>query len=151
MRERAKDLGRPIYQLQKMLRLLSQADSRLLPLIPDGIYGANTYAAVRTYQERNGLPSTGTVDLQTWALIVSQYNTALLSANPADGLYLIQAMLAAVSEQYPEFSAPPVTGKNNPQTNIGLQRIQLAANLPASGNPSPETQQALRALYQSVL
>lgn len=144
-------LGRPIYNLQTMLRLLSQIDNRILPVIPDGLYGANTYAAVRSYQKINGLPAIGTTNPETWNSIVSQYNAVLLSTVPTDGLYLIQAMLSAISQQYPQITAPPVTGKNNPQTEAGLRFIQTAAGLPPSGVLTAETQRALRALYLSVI
>lgn len=143
-------LGRPIYNLQIMLRLLSQSDSRILPVIPDGVYGANTYASVRSYQEIYGLPASGTVNLDTWSSIVNQYNSVLLSTYPSDGLHLVQAMLAAVSEQYPEISAPAVTGMVNSQTEAGFQFIQRAANLPPSGVLTAETQRALRALYHTI-
>lgn len=143
-------LGRPIYNLQTMLRMLSQSDSRILPVIPDGVYGANTYASVRSYQEIYGLPASGTVNLDTWSSIVNQYNAVLLSIYPSDGMHLAQAMLAAISEQYPEIEAPPVTGKNNTNTKAGLQFIQTAADLPPSGMLTAETQRALQALYLSV-
>ena len=143
-------LGRPIYNLQTMLRLLSQSDSRILPVIPDGVYGANTYASVRSYQEIYGLPATGTVNLDTWSSIVNQYNAVLLSTYPSDRMHLVQAMLAVISEQYPEIEAPPVTGKNNNKTEAGLHLIQIAADLPPSGVLTAETQRALRALYLSV-
>lgn len=35
----------------------------------DGVYGANTYAAVQFFQRRNGLPVTGAVDDRTWAAL----------------------------------------------------------------------------------
>ena len=35
-------LGQPIRSLQTMLRVLAEFDADYLPLIPDGIYGAET-------------------------------------------------------------------------------------------------------------
>ena len=147
MREK---LGRPIYNLQTMLRTISHTDSRILPVIPDGVYGPNTYAAVRSYQEVFGLPPTGIVDQDTWESIVSQYNTILLYRAPSDGLYLIQAMLAAVSEQYTNIKAPPITGNNNTQTEDALKSIQSASNLSPSGIHTPETRKSLMSLYASI-
>lgn len=37
----------------------------------DGRYGASTVAAVRAFQQAQGIPVTGTVDLRTWARIMS--------------------------------------------------------------------------------
>ena len=144
------NLGQPIYNLQIMLRLISQSDSRILPVIPDGIYGPNTYAAVRSYQEIAGLSATGSVDQDTWDRIVSQYNAIIWNIAPSDGLYLVQAMLAAVSEQYSSINAPPITGKNNTQTEAALISIQNASNLTPSGIPTPETRKALMSLYNSI-
>ncbi|MBV9714113.1 MAG: peptidoglycan-binding protein, partial [Solirubrobacterales bacterium] len=39
----------------------------LTHLVPDGIYGPLTEAAVADFQRRHGLPPTGTLDVRTWA------------------------------------------------------------------------------------
>ena len=151
MIESARSLGRPIYNLQTMLRVLSQTDSRILPVIPDGIYGANTYASVRSFQEMNALPATGYVNLSTWNKIISEYNDAFRSISATMRLQIIQAMLTIIAEHYPMFKAPSITGIYNEETESGLRFIQAAANLPQTGNLTIETQKALLALYRSLI
>lgn len=139
MTESIKYTGRPIYSLQTMLRVLSQGDSRILPVIPDGIYGGNTYAAVRSYQEISALPPTGTVDYATWSRIVSDYNASDLFRSVSTRPQVLQAMLSVISEYYPALKA-----------EAGLKRIQAASGLPQNGIPTPDTLQALYALYRSI-
>ena len=71
MREPEFYLGKPVRSLQTMLRHISEEDTRILPLIPDGVFGGNTYASVRSFQQTYQLPDTGAVDSSTWNSIVS--------------------------------------------------------------------------------
>ena len=150
MTEPPKTLGRPIYNLQTMLRLISQTDSRVLPVIPDGIYGANTYAAVRSYQEIYALNPTGEVNLDTWSHIVADYEMALSSIRDTDRLILIQAMLNTISEYYSAIPSPIVNGKINKETTDGLRLVQKYSELTENGLLTPETQAAVLALYSSI-
>ena len=102
MNETKNTLGRPIYNLQTMLRFLSQTDNRILPVIPDGIYGSNTYAAVRSFQEIQGLTPTGVVDYLTWNRIVTQFESERNNNDMPASLYIAQAMLLALSKTYPD-------------------------------------------------
>ncbi|WP_347042585.1 S-layer homology domain-containing protein [Brachybacterium nesterenkovii] len=47
----------------------------------DGRYGASTVAAVRAFQQAQGIPVTGTVDLRTWARIMSSPNRVFDGTN----------------------------------------------------------------------
>ena len=48
-----------IFDLQTFLRRIQQAEGSATPLVPDGILGSQTAAAVREYQQQNCLPVTG--------------------------------------------------------------------------------------------
>ena len=48
-----------IFDLQTFLRRIQQAEGSAAPLVPDGIWDAKTAAAVRDYQQQNGIPVTG--------------------------------------------------------------------------------------------
>ncbi len=62
-----------IYELQLYLRVIQLARG-LRPLVnPDGIYGAETREAVRSFQTANNLPATGEVDTPTWDRIYAEY------------------------------------------------------------------------------
>ena len=45
-------IGQPIRSLQTMLRVLAEYDESYLPMIPDGIYGPETMAAVTHFQRK---------------------------------------------------------------------------------------------------
>lgn len=64
-----------VSALQKKLNALGITDERGRPLLVDGIDGSHTTAAVRKWQQANGLPATGVVDAKTMV--------AILSAKPA--------------------------------------------------------------------
>ncbi len=74
--------GKPIYNLQQFLRIIAQANGRELPLIPDGIYGVQTEAAVIEFQRANGLSPTGEVDNDTWDKIIEEYSRVVVYTLP---------------------------------------------------------------------
>ena len=64
---------RHIYDLQVCLRRIQQENDHPQPLVPDGIFGAETAEAVRAHQRQNGLPVSGQVDRATWDSIFGAY------------------------------------------------------------------------------
>lgn len=66
-------IGKPIRSLQTMLRVIAAADEAIPQVVPDGIYGPDTEAAVTAFQARHDLPQTGEVDQATWNRIVDAY------------------------------------------------------------------------------
>ena len=60
--------------LQEQLRAISRADSRIPAIFIDGIYGAETENAVRSFQKTRGLHVSGTVDLKTHRALATEYN-----------------------------------------------------------------------------
>ena len=159
-------LGNPIRSLQTMLRQISAFDRRVLPVVPDGFYGSSTYASVRSFQEAYLLSATGEANSETWSAIVNTYNlilpeTVSPSIQPQwfsgqsvfpgeknDHLYLVQAMLLALSPYYPELKAPPIDGILNEITQQNLKWIQSKADLPQTGDLNTLTWQALNSLYR---
>lgn len=159
-------LGNPVISLQTMLRQISDFDPRILPVIPDGLYGPNTYASVRSFQEAYGLPVTGQADNATWDAISQVYSRSLpermqpaiepfwfpgQSVQPGQGnihLYLVQAMLLALSTYYPELEAPPVDGFLGSATEKDLRWIQKKAGLSQTGALNTLTWHALNSLYR---
>lgn len=152
-----------------MLRRLSEIYPQILPLIPDGCYGANTYASVRSFQEFSNLPVTGTADMQTWNFIsalfekIQRVSDRMLSdpflslakkhAESADDprLYVAQAMLLALSEKTVSVTAPQITGVMDTPTAQALSQIQKLAGLPSYHGLDPLTWYSLTDLYQAVL
>ena len=75
------DSGDKVRHLQYMLETLSSFIPEIPPVSIDGIFGAQTRAAVLAAQRRFQLPETGSVDSSTWNQIYDQFagieNTAL--------------------------------------------------------------------------
>lgn len=63
------DVRQAIMQIQQFLRTIQIANGER-PTVPiDGIYNEATIAAVRQFQEKSGLPTTGNVDKETYDLL----------------------------------------------------------------------------------
>lgn len=65
--------GSKVRQLQNQLNAISRAYPQIPRIAADGIYGANTADAVRTFQRIFGLPQTGVVDYPTWYKVSEIY------------------------------------------------------------------------------
>lgn len=67
---RIDDVAASVFEVQSALRALSTLNGAVRPrLVPDGIYGEETSAAVRAFQVWKSLPETGVVDFVTWQAI----------------------------------------------------------------------------------
>ena len=115
-----------VRSLQTMLRVIAAADGTIPQVVPDGIYGPDTEAAVTAFQARSGLPPTGEADQATWNRVVDAYLKLGSFVLPIEALRIrwqpqqsidagdenlhlfpIQAMLAALPTRYCNLSAPP--------------------------------------------
>lgn len=142
----------PIRSLQTMLRVLAEDDDQLPALVPDGIYGPTTMVAVTAFQRREGIPVTGIVDEYTWDRIVAAYEPALIRVGKAEPIeillepgqvigfgqqnpyvYLLQGMLAQLSENHKDIGLPAHTGRMDPLTAASLRGFQALAGLPVTG------------------
>jgi peptidoglycan hydrolase-like protein with peptidoglycan-binding domain len=63
------DNRRNVLELQHLLRANHLLEGGIL-INPDGIFDATTTAAVRQFQQQNGMEITGIVDYATWLLLV---------------------------------------------------------------------------------
>lgn len=169
MKEASFYQAKPILSLQTMLRLLSTANPHILPVIPDGLYGSNTYASVLSFQEASALPVTGETNLDTWNKIVAAFDDALphltapmispmwstsQSVLPGQSnyhLYLVQAMLAALAQFFPVLPTPSITGELDSTTQQGLRWVQLAAGLEENGALDTATWNYLTAIYRAIV
>ncbi len=159
--------ARPIRSLQTMLQVLSAADSRYRAVVPDGVYGEQTAAAVSRFQQLNGLPVTSVTDQQTWNRIVDAFMQRSASVLPAPPLgvvwqpkqvirpgqknghlYLIQSMLLAISRQYAAMPQAQVTGVQDEASVAATSWLQEKAGLPADGVIDQTTWLYLSRLYR---
>ena len=161
MRPNESFVGYPVRSLQTMLRVLAEHDSSLPAVIPDGIYGPTTMQAVAAFQRKAQLPATGTVDEETWKLIVNfhclvvaavvvcaavvdveQSESIEILVDPgkvfhlgdsSPYIYLLQSILLQLSNDHITIPPPPHTGVLDAETVESLKQFQQLANLEQNG------------------
>ncbi len=154
----------PTLTVQQYLRRISQFYPVQL-IIDDGIYGAETAAAVAEFQKLVDLPATGEVDLLTWQMLMAVYEnieknygeaTAIRPIKSMDDIdnideeilvYFIQTMLNSLSKTYNNILKVEITGIFDQQTANQLAKIQTLAQIQATGNLDLQTWNALVNLY----
>ena len=160
-------LGKPIESLQTMLREISNFYPAVLPVIPDGTFGRSTFASVRSFQTMQGLSPTGEVTPETWVSIAELYGhlypkSTIVTAIPVwetnqilglgstnYHLFLVQAMLAALSYIFKDVQKTESTGKLDDTTQAGLQWLQQASGLNPTGKLDTQTWFYLTNLYRT--
>lgn len=152
MRPQESFVEQPIRSLQTMLEVIARDDQTLPDLIPDGIYGQSTRAAVTQFQKKYSLPITGIVDLQTWEMIVAVYDDAIIQVEKAEpievlippgkiyrygerspNIYLLQSLLIQLSFLHSQIPAPEHTGVLDGPTASSLKVFQGLSGLPETG------------------
>ncbi|MBE6861683.1 MAG: peptidoglycan-binding protein [Ruminococcus sp.] len=145
-----------IREIQHYLHAISYYDTQIPRIIPDGIYGKETAAAVRAFQRRYGLPETGSTDMRTWDKIVSVYNsfvnndpvaynifpspTFVLGEGDSGLLvYILQAMLDDIGMSYDNMHRVTVDGRYGRETSDAVMRFQRSVNLPQTGRVDAPT------------
>ena len=166
MRPNDSFVAQPIRSLQTMLRVIAENDSLQPSVIPDGIYGPNTVSAVSAFQRRVGLPVTGVADQATWDEIVPVYQDALINVAEAEPLlivlnpnevirtgdenpniYLVQAILTVLSDQYASIPKPGFSGTLDLPTSNSLSSFQEMSLLPMTGELDKKTWKHLALHY----
>ena len=158
--------NQPIRSLQTMLRTIASIEPNQVNVIPDGVYGSQTAAAVRSFQRRQGLNPTGVVDQTTHERIVQEYERAYIEAERAqpvqinldpgqvlrrgernNHIYLAQSMLTVLNLLNPAIPAPPHTGVLDAKTAESVAAFQSAAGLAPTGEIDKRTWKDLALFY----
>ena len=159
-------VGQPVRSLQTMLRVIAQNEPNQPSVIPDGIYGTQTAAAVSSFQRSRGLPVTGMTDQDTWDAIVAAYEPALILVGEAEpiavifepnevivagqrhpNLYLAQGILTVLSDVYGSITPPSLNGTLDMPTGQSLSSFQRLNDLPETGELDRITWQRLALQY----
>lgn len=159
-------IGQPIRSLQTMLRVIAEQDPRHPTVIPDGIYGADTMAAVSEFQRIHGLPVTGVADQSTWETIVSVHEPARIRIEAAQPIEIIlnpnqtirrgerhpavglaQTILLLLAEVYGSIGTPTQSGILDDPTADSLSSFQMLSSLPMTGNLDKQTWKHLALQY----
>ena len=161
-----------IENLQKMLRflwLVTGEDAYEVGV--SGVYGEGTENAVRSFQQKNRLPVTGVVDLDTWNAIVEEYSRlslygesplgispfpkgredAVRSGERSDLVYIIQIMLNTLDVVY-DFGYVPISGLFDRETAAAVGKFQEINGLPSpKGTVDRLTWNAMAQEYNNAL
>jgi peptidoglycan hydrolase-like protein with peptidoglycan-binding domain len=123
----------PVRPLQQLLR------ARNHPVSVDGIFGPNTEAAVRAFQQSRSLAADGIVGPQTWPKLVVQVK----KGNSGDAVRAVQEVMKFHDQSDGEGPPIHVDGIFGPQTDNWVRGFQTAVGTPADGIVGPITWRAL--------
>lgn len=163
-------LRKHIYDLQRFLRRIQQAQGDSCPLAPDGIFGVETANAVRIFQQQNGLTVTGTANFETWTKIFQQYsklkcqncmpssvlffptsdNAQLSSASRGPAVLALQMLFNAAVPHYTNLQPLCLTGEYDKATQDAICQMQRAFQMPSGGVTNHATWQALALMYNEI-
>jgi hypothetical protein len=159
----------PVAGLQQMLRAISFGDHNIPSVIPDGIYGETTQAAVSAFQQAHQLPVTGIVDEATFNAIVAAYGDAWELLSPAQpsvvifpgdlvispgqshpNVFLAQGIFAALEQQFPNFQKSSLSGTMDRITVENLREVQTLSGMTPSGCLDKRSWNQLCRLYRAT-
>ena len=154
-----------VKEIQHYLRTLSFREPRIRTIEVDGKYGANTAAAVASFQDIIGIPVNGVTDPVTWDRLVAEYrrnqspveplfvvedNTSLIdSSSPTDKVAILQAMLWHLSGRYRNLAVPTINGVFDTQTQNSVLQFKRLQGLPSVSTVDAATWNLLASLYNN--
>lgn len=161
-------LGQPIRSAQTFLREISNKYEEMPTVIPDGIYGEQTEASVKWFQNFRGLPVTGVIDKQTWDTLLEDYLFLLSEREPpvcvnlmpkdfdvispneeSIHLHPIQAMLKNLSKEFGTVSDLEITGIHDASSVNSVKSLQKILGKEESGNIDKAFFNDLSAIYET--
>ena len=145
-----RDTSAALRRLQNYLLEISYATEGLPHIAVDGVVGEETNRAIRLFQRQNSLPETGYADYETWQSIFEQYLLALAdrTARPTllppytlpltmrsagSEVLVLQAVLSALHDRYPDLPLPIPSGRYDAETARAVRLYQDHHSLPPSG------------------
>ncbi len=163
--------GDEVRVVQYLLRYVATFDNRIPVIAVDGIYGENTAAATRTFQELYGLPVTGAMDEATYSLLYDTYRGYINSlpnsqfigtARPYPGFTLtegqsneyvtaLQTYLSTIARTYPEIPEITVDGIFGSATRNAVIAYQNRFGLTADGIVGLRTWESIGSLYSDLV
>jgi peptidoglycan hydrolase-like protein with peptidoglycan-binding domain len=123
----------PVRSLQQLLR------ARNHPVTVDGIFGPNTEAAVKAFQQSKGLAADGIVGPQTWPKLVVQVK----KGDSGDAVRGVQEVMKFHDQSDGEGPVINVDGIFGPITDNWVRGFQTAVGTASDGIVGPITWRAL--------
>ena len=155
-----------VRELQTMLRVLSIFDTRIPPLVSDGVYGEETKDAVRAFQSAYGLSPTGEVDHATWNALTDAYESTVRLQSRGNAVYplahpetlaviplsppfveVVQVLLRTISSHIGFSPTVTVTGTYNEATASAIAVLQGLYGLQTTGELDLPTWNALTSTF----
>lgn len=164
------DYGQPVRSLQYYLNVIAYFNPSIPSVTADGVFGSDTEAQVRAFEEFYGLNPDGIVDFRTWQLIQQIYND-ILAGLPAGyeqgaaGLYPgynltpglanddvreLQTYLRVIGANYRDIPEVQVTGVFDAQTEAAVRRFQELFGLDVTGVVGAPTWDAIAREYNFI-
>ncbi len=159
-------MSKETLEIQEYLRFISAFDEEIPSVVPDGKFGAETAAAVQSFQKKHGLEANGRVDLLTWEKILSEYDRALfeqsepvqiapikkedlpLKINKASPFnHTLKLMLNSLAESYSNFRFLEINESFDAETKSQIESFQQVISVTPDGEVDKETWNKLAYLY----
>ena len=142
-----------------------------MPLVDiDGIFGQNTAAAVRAFQQTFDIPVTGEVDLETWDALYKTYigfletipfkyiegnvlpypGVQLRLGSESDSVRVLQEYIGYISQFIESIPFVPVTGYYGTQTRDAVLALQAFLGIPQNGVVGANAWNEISSLYSDL-
>ena len=164
------DYGQPVRALQYYLNVIAYFNPAVPSVTADGVFGSDTEAQVRAFEEFYGLNPDGIVDFRTWQLITQIYDDILAGLpqgyeQGAAGLYPgynltpglanddvreLQTYLRVIGANYRDIPEVQVTGVFDAQTEAAVRRFQELFGLDVTGVVGAPTWDAIAREYNFI-
>ena len=160
----------PIQSLQHMLNHMARTIPALPRIAETGQFDEDTLEAVMIFQRDSRLPVTGVVDQLTWNAITSAYYLNLFQTGTPPGLnifpsgttvireaeydpliFVVQAMMSALSDEISNFEKIELNGVNNGGTTKNIKTLQSLSSLPENGTLDRSTWAVLSHMYRALV
>lgn len=134
----------------------------LAPLSPDGVFGQRTRTAVQQYQSLAGLAADGIVGRDSWASIVTTYNTlypdgdgrwpggTLHPGSRGPEVVRMQQKLNYLANLYTAINRQAVDGAYGPKMEAAVRRFQAQFGLEADGAVGRATWERITAVQANA-
>lgn len=166
--------GPEVEVVQTELNRIGQNYPAIPKITPvDGIYGPQTEAAVRRFQEIFDLTADGVVGKATWYRLVFLYvgvldlselvskgqrrfglsfrsSEEMAEGDRAESVLAVQYFLSVLAQFEPSIPAPTLDGIYGPQTAQSVRAFQAGQGLPVTGKVDAETWNRLFNAYEGI-
>lgn len=158
-----------VRNLQGFLRNISQHNSGVTTVIPDGKFGPRTENSLKNFQREYGLPVTGEADYETWIKVTGvndmytaselppycisplpDYVLPLKEGSNEAFVYLLQAILKVISDNGGDF-AVEINGVYDDNTTEAVKYIQRISGISESGITDIKTWNSLAGIYSEAV